>query len=63
MKNCSTKNFTNKTETYLDFNQKYKSLIERETTCIINRERERERERERDILNRPVQYLKDQFSD
>jgi hypothetical protein len=49
MKNCSTKNFTNKTETYLDFNQKYKSLIERETTCIINRERERERERKRHI--------------
>jgi hypothetical protein len=45
MKNCSTKNFTNKMETYLDFNQKYKSLIERErererereTACIINR--------------------------
>jgi hypothetical protein len=26
MKNCSTKNFTNKMETYLDFNQKYKIL-------------------------------------
>jgi chloramphenicol O-acetyltransferase len=51
MKNYSTKNFINIMETYLDFNQKYKSLIEREreTTCIINRERERERERERDI--------------
>jgi hypothetical protein len=55
-KNCSTKNFTNKMETYLDFNQKYKILKkdfspqkshtciinwERETNCIINRERER----------------------
>jgi hypothetical protein len=28
MKNCSTKNFTNKMETYLDFNQKYKILKE-----------------------------------
>jgi len=26
MKNCLTKNFTNKMETYLDFNQKYKIL-------------------------------------
>jgi hypothetical protein len=26
MKNCSTKTFTNKMETYLDFNQKYKLL-------------------------------------
>jgi hypothetical protein len=25
MKNCSTTNFTNKMETYLDFNQKYKN--------------------------------------
>jgi hypothetical protein len=26
MNNCSTKNFTNKMEIYLDFNQKYKTL-------------------------------------
>jgi hypothetical protein len=60
MKNCSTKNFTNKMETYLDFNQKYKILKkhlspQKSPTCIINWERERERERllvsliERDI--------------
>jgi hypothetical protein len=26
MNNCSIKNFTNKIETYLDFNKKYKTL-------------------------------------
>jgi hypothetical protein len=42
MKNCSTTNFTNKMETYLDFNKKYKntkrviliSLIERERLLV-----------------------------
>jgi hypothetical protein len=49
MKNYSTKNFINIMETYLDFNQKYKSLIERERLLVSLIERERERERERDI--------------
>jgi uncharacterized protein YeaO (DUF488 family) len=58
MKNCLTKNFTNKIETYSDFNQKYKSLIERE------RERERllvsliERERAtKNFTNKIETYL------
>jgi hypothetical protein len=40
MKNCSTKNFTNKMETCLDFNQKYKSLIERERLLVSLIERD-----------------------
>lgn len=41
MKNWLTKNFTNKMETYLDFNQKYKILKkhlspQKSPTCIIN---------------------------
>jgi hypothetical protein len=34
MKNCSITNFTNKMETYLDFNQKYKTP--KSHTYIIN---------------------------
>jgi hypothetical protein len=41
MKNCSTKNFTNKMEIYLNFNQKYKILKkyqfpQKNPTFIIN---------------------------
>jgi hypothetical protein len=39
MKNCSTTNFTNKMETYLDFNKKYKIL--KSPTYFINWERDR----------------------
>jgi hypothetical protein len=44
MKNCLTKNVTNKIETYLNFNQKYKILKkhmspQKSHTYIINRER------------------------
>jgi hypothetical protein len=41
MKNCSTKNFTNKIKTYLDFKQKYK-ILKKHTSFYILYKRERD---------------------